>query len=279
MPFLPISQYPIKVFPSNSETTVLTVEPTSGRNMDIKKRLCISDFLSISVVVFEELYLATERDISRIGLPCGPLHLNKTSGKFRRGTMSNPLPTTTQTWSCERCTFINQGIDLTCIMCYLIRTDAKDLPVQWEWRANPDQWIPYDLASSAELEEAYQRGDSSFSPKKGFFASTPDHYEIQFNYSTFRFQQLNTSSGGMRRMRRVANDDNSILQPVPFETVTCEETCIICLDGFQDPNTLTTDQHVVKLPPCHGHFFHRACVAAAIKLKDQCPLCKKRIEY
>jgi len=182
-------------------------------------------------------------------------------------------------WSCERCTYINGGIELTCVMCYQIRTDAKDLPVQWEWRANPDQWIPYDLASSAELEEAYQRRDVVFTPKRGFFATTPDRYEVRFNYVTPRFQQTNTSSGGTRRMRRVANDDNSILQPASFEAITSEDSCIICLDSFQDPNTDTTDQQPVKLPPCHGHYFHRACVAAAIKLRDECPLCKKRIEY
>ncbi|CAG8716460.1 6637_t:CDS:2, partial [Ambispora leptoticha] len=175
--------------------------------------------------------------------------------------MSNSFQTSTEPWSCERCTFRNEAIDLTCVMCYQTRTDAKDLPVQWEWRANPDQWIPYDLASSAELEDAYQRRDAMLSPTRGFFASTSDRYEIRFNYAIPRFQQHNLNSGGTRRMRRVANDDNSILQPVAISEVTTEDTCIICLDGFQDPNSTTSDQHIVKLPPCHGHYFHRVCVA------------------
>ncbi|CAG8502767.1 17578_t:CDS:2 [Dentiscutata erythropus] len=182
-------------------------------------------------------------------------------------------------WACERCTFINEGLNLTCTMCFLTRTDAKDLPVQWEWRANPDQWIPYDLASSSELENAYQNNLAVLNPKQGYFASIPDRYEIRFNYATRRFQQQNITSGGVRRIRRIANDDNSILQPVSFEDVTAEDTCIICLDSFVDPDTTTSDQHVVKLPPCHGHYFHRVCVAAAIKLRDECPMCKKRVDY
>ncbi|RIB25532.1 hypothetical protein C2G38_460611 [Gigaspora rosea] len=67
--------------------------------------------------------------------------------------------------------------------------------------------------------------------------------------------------------------------PVPFEDVSPEDTCIICLDSFVDPDTTTSDQHVVKLPPCHGHYFHRVCVASAIKLRDECPMCKKRVDY
>ncbi|CAG8434085.1 5286_t:CDS:10 [Diversispora eburnea] len=130
----------------------------------------------------------------------------------------------------------------------------------WEWSANPDQWIPFDLASAAELEDAYQKKKASISPKQGYFASIPDRYEIRFNYVTGRFQQHNMTSGGARRIRRVANDDNSILQPVPFENVTSEDCCIICLDNFEDENT-SIEQEIVKLPPCHGHYFHRACVA------------------
>ncbi|RHZ56067.1 hypothetical protein Glove_406g35 [Diversispora epigaea] len=236
-------------------------------------------------------------------------------------------------WICERCTFANKGVNLTCTMCFLTRTDAKDLPVQWEWSANPDQWIPFDLASAAELEEAYQKKKAFISPKQGYFASIPDRYEIRFNYATGRFQQHNMTSGGARRIRRVANDDNSILQPVPFENVTSEDCCIICLDNFEDETTsieqeivklppchghyfhracvaddnsilqpvpfenvtsedcciicldnfedetTSIEQEIVKLPPCHGHYFHRACVAAAIKLKDECPMCKRRIDY
>uniref|UniRef100_A0A1D1XQL8 RING finger protein 148 n=1 Tax=Anthurium amnicola TaxID=1678845 RepID=A0A1D1XQL8_9ARAE len=182
-------------------------------------------------------------------------------------------------WSCERCTFVNEGIDLSCEMCQLTRTDAKDLPVQWEWRANPDQWIPYDLASSSELEDCYQRRKTSITPKQGYFASISDRYEVRFNYTTGRFQQHNLSSGGTRRVRRIGNDDNSILQPVAIDQVTSEDNCIICLDSFQDSGSVSPDQQVVKLPPCRGHYFHRSCVAAAIKLKDECPMCKKKLDY
>ncbi|CAI2195893.1 6760_t:CDS:2, partial [Funneliformis geosporum] len=149
----------------------------------------------------------------------------------------------------------------------------------WEWRANPDQWIPYDLASSSELEDAYQHKKTSIFPKQGYFASIPDRYEVRFNYALGRFQQHNLSGGGIRRIRRVANDDNSILQPVAFHEVTSEDSCIICLDIFQDPSSVSIEQQVVKLPPCHGHYFHRSCVAAAIKLRDECPMCKKRLDY
>ncbi|RIB19396.1 hypothetical protein C2G38_2083277, partial [Gigaspora rosea] len=135
------------------------------------------------------------------------------------------------------------GLNLTCTICFLTRTDVKDLPVQ---RANPDQWIPYDLASSSE--NAYQNNLAVLTPKQGYFASIPDCYEIRFNYATRRFQQQNITSDGVRRIRRIANDDNSILQSVPFEDVSPEDTCFICLDSFVDPDTTTSDQHIVKLP-------------------------------
>jgi hypothetical protein len=51
------------------------------------------------------------------------------------------------------------------------------------------------------------------------------------------------------------------LQPVSIEEVTSEDSCIICLDSFQDPDTTSTEQQIVKLPPCRGHYFHRSCVA------------------
>ncbi|CAG8545514.1 8597_t:CDS:2 [Paraglomus occultum] len=164
-------------------------------------------------------------------------------------------------------------------MCYRNRTEAKDLPVQWEWRANPDQWIPYDLASASELEDAYQQNKPVCKPAKGYFSAISYRYEVHFNYATRRFVQYNLSTGGTRRVRRMANDDNSILQPVAFSELNQDDTCAICLDTFADPSTTAADQHAAKLPACHGHYFHRCCVAAVIKLRDECPMCKKKVEY
>ncbi|CAB4415622.1 unnamed protein product [Rhizophagus irregularis] len=128
-------------------------------------------------------------------------------------------------WSCERCTYVNEGIELNmCNGCFLTRTDAKDLPVQWEWRANPDQWIPYDLASSSELEDSYQ---------------TRSIRKCDSTIQQDVLQQYNLSSGG----KLVGLEESGMM------------TTQFC-NLLQSNNSVSPDQQVVKLPPCRGHYFH-----------------------
>ncbi|RIB23866.1 hypothetical protein C2G38_2170117 [Gigaspora rosea] len=55
--------------------------------------------------------------------------------------------------------------------------------------------------------------------------------------------------------------------PIPFEDVSPEDTCIICLDSFVDPDTTTSDQHIVKLPHVTDIIFIEYAVA-------QVPVCQ-----
>ncbi len=64
------------------------------------------------------------------------------------------------------------------------------------------------MASSSELEDAYQHKKAVIYPKQGYFASIPDRYEVQFNYASGRFQQHNLTTGGTRRIRRIGNGEN-----------------------------------------------------------------------
>ena len=85
-----------------------------------------------------------------------------------------------QTQQCESCTFINAPTDAACVMCYTLRTQAKDLAVQWEWRAD-EKWIPYDLPSCMELELAFKQGLKSIELSKGYFSGKPG-YVVHFGY-------------------------------------------------------------------------------------------------
>jgi hypothetical protein len=61
--------------------------------------------------------------------------------------------------------------------------------------------------------------------------------------------------------------------------------CAICQEEFQeaaadlcaDPSRGDSDADSVALPDCVGHSFHRACLAAEIKMRGKCPLCATSI--
>jgi hypothetical protein len=162
-------------------------------------------------------------------------------------------------------------------MCYITHSGARDLPVQWEWQPNPDQWIPYDKLASAQIEAAYQGGLSSLTLTTGYFCSTGERYIVYLNHVTRRFEQENTGSRKRRSVRRIADDDNSILIPVLHTSIDAESICAICIEDFTG-DEVSTD--VVRLPPCApGHYFHRVCISHAIKLRDRCPLCAKPVVY
>ncbi|RUS29867.1 hypothetical protein BC938DRAFT_480132 [Jimgerdemannia flammicorona] len=162
--------------------------------------------------------------------------------------------------------------------------------------------IPYDKAASTEIETAFQNPQQNkMTLTQGYFATHPGESEVLFDRAARSFVQVNTGSGRRRAVRRLANDDNSVLIRVPRATIgTDHNICAICqnrldetsllLDsgeassgnsGDSSPNEKSPGSHQhqegslhesVRLPQCApGHYFHRVCVAQAIKLKDQCP--------
>jgi len=180
-------------------------------------------------------------------------------------------------WTCEHCTWVNKETDLACNMCYTTHSGAKDLPIQWEWQPNPDQWIPYDKIAGAQIEAAYQGRLRSMNLTAGYFSNTTERYIMHFDLVTRRFEQENINTRKRRSVRRVADDDNSILISVPHTSVDAESICAICIEPFTDEDASTS---AVRLPPCEpGHYFHRLCIAQAIKLRDRCPLCAKPVVY
>jgi len=177
-------------------------------------------------------------------------------------------------WTCEHCTWVNKDFDIACTMCYITHSGARNLPFQWEWQPNPDQWIPYDKLSSAQIEAAYQAGLPNVTLTAGYFRFLGGRHILHMDHLTRKFEQENTSTRKIRSVRRIADDDNSILMPVT--SIDAESICAICIEPFAGDGL--TD--VVRLPPCApGHYFHRLCIAQAIKLRDRCPLCAKSVVY
>ena len=190
--------------------------------------------------------------------------------------MNSPLGH--EDWQCEMCTWINGPADLTCTMCFSVRMSAKDVSVQWQWQA-ADQWIPYDYATTMEIENGYKDGLNRVQLTQGWFASpeaqNSGRYELVFDRASQTHQQINLDTGNGRTVRRIGDDDDSLFMSVEMKEELRGDKCIICQVEFDidDPS----DQ-AVKLPMCSGHYFHKPCIAQWIKLKDHCPYCKKRIE-
>jgi len=162
-------------------------------------------------------------------------------------------------------------------MCYITHSGAKDLPVQWEWQPNPDQWIPFDKLASAQIEAAYQGHLPTTNLTAGYFSNTSERYVLHLNHVTRRFEQENINTRKRRSVRRIADDDNSILISVQHTSIDPESICSICIEDFTGEEG---PLGAVRLPPCApGHYFHRMCISMAIKLRDKCPLCAKQVVY
>jgi len=84
-------------------------------------------------------------------------------------------------WQCEACTTFNAETEIACTMCFTTRMTAKDVAVTWEWQAEGENWIPYDLATCLQVEDAYKQLDR-ISLTSGFFAAQPGVYEILFEW-------------------------------------------------------------------------------------------------
>eukprot|EP00455_Lapot_gusevi_P009366 TRINITY_DN1418_c0_g1_i1.p1 TRINITY_DN1418_c0_g1~~TRINITY_DN1418_c0_g1_i1.p1 ORF type:complete len:193 (+),score=27.36 TRINITY_DN1418_c0_g1_i1:90-668(+) len=182
-------------------------------------------------------------------------------------------------WSCENCTYFNKASSICCEMCYRTNTRAKDLDCQWEWQAD-DQWIPFELPSVHQIEQAFQARQRRVLLSFGFFEENP-YYEVVFDYAAGQHFQRNTQSGNRRRVRRLGNDDDSLFQPIEVRQQD-DAMCVICQydfsNWFQNPDTASNkNQQPVKLPSCEGHCFHRECIAQLVKLKSQCPLCARAV--
>lgn len=72
------------------------------------------------------------------------------------------------------------------------------------------------------------------------------------------------------------SDDSSIADEIINECSECtsddisEETCTICLDGFEG------DQRACAFPVCN-HTFHRECLLPWLKRRPKCPNCRRHI--
>jgi len=152
-----------------------------------------------------------------------------------------------ESWECEKCTFINKAAELTCLMCYTVRVSTKELSVNWQWQASAEQWIPYDLPTTLQIEEAFQKGAAEVDLNKGYFASVPN-YTIAFQRTrkskkakskedeskVTRVIQTNTSTGNVRYVRRLG-DGTEMFEEVKWDLINDEEKCSICQMEFLDP--------------------------------------------
>ncbi len=151
--------------------------------------------------------------------------------------------------------------------------------MQWEWRAD-EKWIPYDIPSVVQIETAFQEKRPRVDLSQGFFEGKRG-YLISFEPSNHRggrrsMYQLNQSTGMMREVRRIGNDDEALFAVVPFASLTeANDKCAICLEEFEDERN--AERRAVKLPKCANHFFHRTCISAWVKLKGCCPYCRTAI--
>jgi len=209
-------------------------------------------------------------------------------------------------WECENCTYINTSADLTCVMCYKVRVCVKDLSVTWQWQA-ADQWIPYDLPTTLQLEQAFQAGESKVALTVGWFAEN-DGYIVTFRRPTASHRspahyQTNSYTRNHRKIRRIAEDEIDLFHPVNCRAdLQRGERCAICqlefdeqVNNSESSSSSTPSSHsvsavssssspsslphsVVRLRHCApGHAFHHSCISSWIKLNDKCPYCSVRL--
>jgi len=175
-------------------------------------------------------------------------------------------------WECDKCTFINEGHDLTCQMCYQVRSSTRSLPYTWQWLAEVD-WIPFDADSNEQLEAAYQARKSEVSLDRGWFRDKRGAYTVYFTYksqhssdaaaadgvgassthspspsnsNTASFVQVNRRSGMRRRVRRIATDEESLFVLIPPSSCQRGQSCSICCNEWwpePEPEEQEPEQH------------------------------------
>ena len=160
-------------------------------------------------------------------------------------------------WECSKCTFVNPINNLTCVMCYQVRTQTKDLVTIWEWQAD-EKWIPYDLSAATQIEAAYQAGEPDCLLDQGWFAMQRSRYAVSFgahraptttssalasklsSAANSGMCQVNLQSGVVRLIRRLGDDD-TFLKPVDVSLLKASDTCSICLVSFLPERSSESD--------------------------------------
>lgn len=225
-----------------------------------------------------------------------------------------PSEDQTNQWQCEACTTFNAETEIACTICYTTRMTAKDVAVTWEWHAEGETWIPYDLPTCMQVEEAYKQKLDRVSLTSGFFSSQPGAYEIQFSWEgrepppsargrkrrryclellcwqrepcllhppqetgkCLEIRQFNIDTGNVRDARRIGDDDSSLFVPVASSALVAEDRCGVCQEVFLE-EAPSEERDIVHLQKCNNHYFHRECISQWVKLKHTCPFCKTPI--
>jgi len=191
-----------------------------------------------------------------------------------------PVESNEAEWSCDKCTFVNSVDDLTCTMCFQVRSSTRALPYTWQWLAQVD-WITYDAPCNEQIEAAYQSGAASVALTKGFCAARKGEYTIHFGRKPVpgakpvrrrvsapragdaagenegegegmsdapaaagsvapatvpAFTQRNNHSGMVRKVRRLANDDDALFVVLKPSCVAQGERCSICAEEWLPPD-------------------------------------------
>ena len=135
--------------------------------------------------------------------------------------------------------------------------------------------MAFDAASIDQIEAAYAAGDASAPLAHGFFADKRGQYEVHFDRSARRrHSQLNKQSRMARQVRRIATDDDALFVRAQPQR---DALCAVCQEEFDVDASAGTEVAPVALRGCTGHCFHRACLAAAVKLSGKCPLCSQSV--
>jgi len=133
----------------------------------------------------------------------------------------DPEPTASpDLWQCEACTTFNAPTEIACTVCFTTRMTAKDVAVTWEWQAEGEVWIPYDLPTCLQVEDAHKQQLDRVSLTSGFFASQPGVYEIHFHWEG-RPAPHHTGRRSRRRTRKEFCPDLQCwqLEPCPLHQI------------------------------------------------------------
>lgn len=165
-------------------------------------------------------------------------------------------------WQCEACTTFNAGTEIACTVCFTTQMSAKDVAVTWEWNAE-GVWIPYDVPTCIQVEEAYQQKLDRVGLSSGFFATQRGAYEIQFqwegrarkpgrrllggmlktsgtdegkadsNAKCLGMTQINIHSHNPRQVRRIDTNDDSIFVAIDKRAILNKtDKCGVCQETF-----------------------------------------------
>lgn len=194
---------------------------------------------------------------------------NKLSNRFINEL--NELVKSNQKWNCDKCTYINNGKDLHCIICYNPKIEIIHLPVQWQWHSALDnKWITYDLDTIIELENGYYNNKYQISLTKGYFKIRKNQYKVILNNNKI-YYQLNIGSRMKRKVRRISINDKEIFKNINIKDIS-NDKCVICYSEFTIEDNI--NNRICQLKTCKNHGFHTKCIMQWIQLKAHCPLCK-----